>query len=136
MRHTQGKFVYGELSYEAIVKTLENEKFGDWFILCRSNKEVETMCFVLKKNGIPCDTFKQGDLNNQQIQERMKADTVKVLTVHSAKGLETNKVLVYDPRLYNDEERRLYYVAATRARDVLLWIKPPKRSKKKTISWE
>lgn len=136
MRHTQGKFVYGELSYEAIVKTLENEKFGDWFILCRSNKEVETMCFVLKKNGIPCDTFKQGDLNNQQIQDRMKADTVKVLTVHSAKGLEANKVLVYDPRLYNDEERRLYYVAATRARDVLLWIKPPKRSKKKTTNWE
>lgn len=136
MRHTQGKFVHGELSYEAIVKTLENEKFGDWFILCRSNKEVETMCFVLKKNGIPYDTFKQGDLNNQQIQDRMKADTVKVLTVHSAKGLEANKVLVYDPRLYNDEERRLYYVAATRARDVLLWIKPPKKGKKKTTNWE
>lgn len=136
MRHTQGRFIYGELSYEGIVKTLIGEKFGDWFILCRSNKEVETMCFVLKKNGIPCDTFKQGDLNNQQIQDRMKADTVKVLTVHSAKGLEANKVLVYDPRLYNDEERRLYYVAATRARDVLLWIKPPKRSKKKTTNWE
>lgn len=137
MRHTQGKFVYGELSYEGIVKTLQNEKYGDWFILCRSNKEIETMCYVLKKNGIPCDTFKQGDLNNQQIQDRMKADTVKVLTVHSAKGLEANKVLVYNPKLYNEEERRLYYVAATRAKDVLLWIKPPKKSaKKKLTNWE
>lgn len=130
MRHVQGKFVYGELSYEGIVNKLKDETYGDWFILCRSNKEVETMCFVLKKNEIPFDTFKQGDLNNQQIQDRMKADTVKVLTVHSAKGLEANKVLVYNPKLYNEDERRLYYVAATRARDELLWIKPPKKGKK------
>ena len=137
MRHVQGKFIYGELTYEGIVNKLKNEKFGDWFILCRSNKEIETMCFVLKKNGIPCDTFKQGDLNNQQIQDRMKADTVKVLTVHSAKGLEANKVLVYDPRLFDDSQRRLYYVAATRARDELLWVKPPRKtSKKKTTNWE
>lgn len=136
MRHVQGKYSYGEMTYEGIVNKLKNETYGDWFILCRSNKEVETMCFVLKKNNIPCDTFKQGDLNNQQIQDRMKADTVKVLTVHSAKGLEANKVLVYNPKLYNEAERRLYYVAATRARDELLWIKPPKKNKKKTTNWE
>lgn len=136
MRHVQGKFIYGELSYEGIVNMLKRETFGDWFILCRSNKEIDTMCFVLKKNGIPCDTFKQGDLNNQEIRERMKADTVKVLTVHSAKGLEANKVLVYDPRLYDDDQRRLYYVAATRARDELLWVKPAKVKKSRTTSWE
>lgn len=137
MRHIQGHLKTGQLTYEGIVRLFEGEKFGDWFILCRSNKEVETMCYVLKKNGIPCDTFKQGDLNNQQLQERMNADTVKVLTVHSAKGLEANKVLVYNPKLYNDEERRLYYVAATRARDELLWVKPPRKTpKKKTTNWE
>ena len=136
MRHVQGKFIYGELSYEGIVNKLKDENYGDWFILCRSNKEIETMCFVLKKNGIPCDTFKQGDLNNQQIQDRMKANTVKVLTVHSAKGLEANKVLVYDPRLFDDSQKRLYYVAATRARDELLWVKPPRRGKRKTTNWE
>ena len=44
----------------------------------------------------------------------------------------------FNIRAYNDEEARLCYVAATRARDYLMWIKMlPKRKKKVQItSWE
>ena len=46
--------------------------------------------------------------------------------------------MAFNIRAYNDEEARLCYVAATRARDYLMWIKmPPKKKKKVQItSWE
>ena len=68
----------------------------------------------------------------------MKEDTLKILTVHSAKGLENKYVMAYNIRAYNNEEARLCYVAATRAKDYLMWIKmPPKRKKKAQITnWE
>ena len=48
----------------------------------------------------------------------MANDTVKVLTVHSAKGLEADNVIVIGVSKWskNAEERRVAYVAATRAR--------------------
>lgn len=67
----------------------------------------------------------------------MRENTVKVLTAHSSKGLEIPCVLAYNIRAYNDEEARLCYVAATRARDFLIWAKAPKKKlKKKVVNWE
>ena len=68
----------------------------------------------------------------------MKENTIKILTVHSAKGLENKYVLSYNIRAYNDEEARLCYVAATRAKDYLIWARMPKKKKTrtKTFSWE
>ena len=115
-----------------------NTSWGDWFVLCRTNADIELFSQLFKKEGIPTDTFKQADLTNSQIKEKMKEDTIKILTVHSAKGLENKCVLSYNIRAYNDEEARLCYVAATRARDCLLWIKMPPKKKKKSrmVSWE
>lgn len=116
---------------------LKNE-WKDWFILCRTNADIELFKTLLDKQEIPNDTFKQSELTNSQIEERMKENTVKVLTVHSAKGLESPCVLSFNIRAYNDEEARLCYVAATRARDFLIWAKmPPKKKRKsKTVNWE
>ena len=52
--------------------------------------------------------------------------------------MEAPCVLSYNIRAYNDNEARLCYVAATRAKDYLIWAKmPPKRKKKKElINWE
>ena len=134
----------GEYTMNDAVESLKfykekfNTKWGDWFVLCRTNKDIEDFTYLFTKQGIPNDTFKQADLTNSQIKEKIKEDTVKILTVHSAKGLEVSNVLSYNIRAYNDEEARLCYVSATRAKDFLLWVKtPPKRKKKtKTFSWE
>ena len=100
----------------------ESESYNDWLILTRTNAQVfETMEF-LQINKIPCDTFKKTDFSSDEILNRMKANTVKVLTAHSAKGLESENVAVYGMLLYNDDERRLAYVAATRAKNKLLWF--------------
>jgi superfamily I DNA/RNA helicase len=61
-----------------------------------------------------------------------------VLTIHTAKGLEANNVVVIGAKFFNVEERCVSYVAATRARNLLIWTKAPARAKKTTMmsSWE
>ena len=113
-------------------------KWGDWFVLCRTNKDVELFQFLFNKRDVPTDTFKQSDLTNSQINDKLKENTIKVLTAHSAKGMEAPNVLSYNVRAYNNDEARLCYVAATRARDFLIWAKAPskKKTKTKTVNWE
>ena len=113
-------------------------KWGDWFVLCRTNKDVELFQFLFDKRNVPTDTFKQSDLTNSQINNKLKENTIKVLTAHSAKGMEAPNVLSYNIRAYNNDEARLCYVAATRAKDFLIWAKAPskKKTKTKTVNWE
>ena len=135
-----------EASYtpsEAIESLLTNNErlhgnWKDWFVLCRTNADIELFKRLFERKGIPVDTFKQADLTNSQIEEKMQENTIKVLTVHSAKGLAAPYVLSYNIRAYNDDEARLCYVSATRARDFLIWAKMPPKRKRKTqiISWE
>lgn len=140
---TRYSVLESDLTPAEAVKSLINAKerlyttWGDWFVLCRTNADIELFRTLFEKEGIPTDTFKQADLTNSQIQDKMKEDTVKVLTVHSAKGLESPCVLSYNIRAYNEEEARLCYVSATRAKDFLIWARTPKKKKKaKTFSWE
>ena len=128
---------------EAVESLIANKErfgteWGDWFVLCRTNADITLFQKLLTDKGVPTDTFKQADLSNSEIENKIKEDTVKVLTVHSAKGLEQRCVLAFNIRAYNDEEARLCYVAATRAKDFLIWAKmPPKKKRKKNIvNWE
>ena len=129
-----------EEAVNALLRSNESMRahWKDWFVLCRTNSDVETFRELFEKQNVPTDTFKQSELTNAQIQDRLKEDTVKVLTAHSAKGMEAPCILSYNIRAYNDDEARLCYVAATRARDFLIWAKmPPKRKKKsKVVNWE
>ena len=132
-----GKVIEGELSYQGISTLIQREQhYKDWFILCRTNKEVEAMCTVLKRSKIPYDTFKQAQFTNAEILNKMNEDTVKVLTIHSSKGLENENVVVIGAKFYNPEERRLCYVAATRAKTKLIWAKIKKNYPKKRKIYE
>lgn len=128
---------------EAVESLLMNNdrlkgSWKDWFVLCRTNADVKLFKTLFEKRGILVDTFKQADLTSSQIEDKMKEDTIKVLTVHSAKGLAAPYVLSYNIRAYNDDEARLCYVSATRAKDFLIWAKMPPRRKKKNniVNWE
>ena len=132
--YTPSEAVESLIRYKEMTET----NWRDWFVLCRTNKDIEEFMYLFGEKKIPIDTFRQADMTNSQIEERMKENTVKILTVHSAKGLESPCVLAYNIRAYNDEEARVCYVAATRARDLLIWAKmPPKRKKKsRIVNWE
>jgi superfamily I DNA/RNA helicase len=86
---------------------------------------------ALEKAGVPCDTFKKAQLTNKGLKDKMNENTVKVLTIHTAKGLEAENVIVIGARFRDVEERCVSYVAATRAKNLLVWtIKKAKRGPK------
>lgn len=118
-----------EFSYQAVLATIRDiNDYKNTTILCRSNAMVDDMLFFLKQNGIPAFTFKKAEKTFIELQEELKSDAVKVLTVHSAKGLEWNNVIVcQEVQPWNDEECRINYVAATRAKDYLLWLRPARK---------
>lgn len=114
-----------------------NRDYGKWFFLARTRKDVNFLIEECKKNYLPATTFSKGDLSLEEMRAIMKEDTIKVLTVHAAKGLETNNVLLYGNfpakmKPFNKavltetkiqqryEERRVMYVGATRAKDNLI----------------
>lgn len=103
-----------------LLKTIKTDKnWKNWAILCRTNKKITAIMSMLKKNGIPVVTFRQAQGGLGELKENMNSDAVKVLTIHSAKGLEFNKVIVCDVYTKGEENMRLNYVAVTRARDEL-----------------
>ena len=114
----------------------ESENYGDWFILSRTNAEVSSIENYFMMKGIPCDSFKKGEMTYAELQEKLKENTVKVLTIHQAKGLEAKNVAVVGAQYYNEEEKCIAYVAATRARDLLVWCKPKKKKKARAYKWE
>ena len=109
------------------------DEYKDWAILTRTNQEILTISSYLNKSNIPYDTFKQGDLSKDELNEKMKHNTVKLLTVHSAKGLEWRNVIVVGMRYTSVEERSICYVAATRAMENLIWVNRKAVKKKPTI---
>jgi DNA helicase-2/ATP-dependent DNA helicase PcrA len=111
-------------------------KYGDWFVLCRSNELVQAVLEILQKKNIPTDSFRRADMDRAEFLERMKKDTVKVLTVHQAKGLENRCVIMIGAQYYSEEEKCISYVAATRAKELLVWVRSkPKKKKVKMVNW-
>lgn len=95
-----------------------------WAILCRSNKKVDSIMRALKARGIPCITFKQAANNLTDLKEKIDSNAIKVLTIHSAKGLQFDNVMVFGMRFAtkDEEEMRVNYVAVTRARNELYLV--------------
>lgn len=136
---------YGEvirlknLSIQYIIDTIKStDEYKDWFILTRKNSEIEFMGNILSQHNIPWDSFKKSELDSDQLKDKIKENTVKILTVHSAKGLENNNVIVVGVKPFYNDERRVAYVAATRARNLLIWVRSLKtnKEKQKMNNWE
>ena len=141
MRTQRGRIVDVEYSESGLCSTIKRyvsegkSKYKDWFVLTRTNAELENMRMALEEAGVPCDTFKKAQLTNKGLKDKMNEDTVKVLTIHTAKGLEADNVVVIGARWRDIEERCINYVAATRARNLLVWTRPVSKRKPKTSYW-
>lgn len=109
-------------NFEVAINDLMEEKdWGSWFILTRTNKELAIVQRKLNEREIPNITFKKGDLELEELEKIMREDSVKVLTIHASKGLEQKKVIVVGGKTFKEEERKISYVAATRAEEELYW---------------
>lgn len=138
MREAKGKVVKLEYDLDYLCDIIkETDEPRDWFVLAFTNAEVENMVNLLTRKGIPCCTFKQSELKNSELKEKMAENTVKVLTCHSSKGLENKNVAVLKFVQTDAEKDRLFYVACTRAKDLLVVVaRKPARKKKNYRSWE
>lgn len=140
MRKELGRKIEVPLHYPSLARDIKKiDTYKDWVILTRSNAQLETTYSAMKKEGIPCDTFKQGDLSKDELSKKMAENTLKILTIHSSKGLEWNNVVVIGmPLRFNyayGEELNIAYVAATRAKNLLVWTTTQNR-KNKINNWE
>lgn len=133
MSKEEGNVIKVTYAPERIVETIKKKgDYKNWFVLARTNDEVNKMAQLFKNKGVPCDTFKKAELTNGELHEKMKEDSVKVLTIHTAKGLEADNVVVIGVNYTSLEEVCIGYVAATRARKQLVWVSyPPKRIRKR-----
>lgn len=106
---------------------LEDRKnWRDWFILTRANKEAYQLADLLDDSGIDYCFITRSELTLDELQEAMKKNLVKIMTVHSSKGLENKKVILYGrfpifqpPYFKDSDERKVMYVGVTRAIDEL-----------------
>lgn len=118
--------------------------YKDWFLLCRWNSDLNTLADTLEDYNIPYDTFRRAELTNNELREYMQRDSIKLLTIHASKGLESPNVLVVSTPPKDQEDYCIHYVAATRAKDMLIWANKSFNRKKKdnpfdriaTNSWE
>lgn len=123
--------------YEALEELEWSQNWGSWFILTRTNKELDNIMEILQQKEIPCVTFKKSDLTQAQLEQIMSSNKVKVLTIHMSKGLENKNVIVVGAKTFNLDERKICYVAATRAQNNLYWcptlVKRGKAHKERTV---
>lgn len=105
------------------LQTLHEKGRGwrDMAVVYRSNFMGDKLRKALQENRIPCEI-----LTGQKLSARKSQDTVKLVTMHSSKGLEFPVVFVAGlgylptPNQEEKEEARLLYVAMTRAMDELI----------------
>lgn len=139
MKGISGRVVDVEYSPHAVASTIKSYgNFKEWFILTRTNDQIDEICRALRAAGVPYDTFKRSELDNKELNKKMKQETVKVLTIHTSKGLEASNVVVIGAKFFNIEERCISYVAATRAKNLLVWTRMPNKKKfaQRMSSWE
>lgn len=112
-----------------VLYSLKNKKdsYKDWFILVRTNKELFEMADRCQQLNIPYTSFKREGMSYSELKERLALNCVKILTVHTSKGLEADNVILYgnfplNVPYYrkNDDERKVMYVGITRARKNLI----------------
>jgi superfamily I DNA/RNA helicase len=129
MNPNEGRVYYYNRAHKELIAQIllkDRENWRDWFILTRTNKEAYQLADLLDDNLIDYCFVRRADLTLEELQEAMRTNLVKIMTVHSSKGLENKNVILYGyfpvkcpPYLNNPEERRVMYVGVTRAIDKL-----------------
>lgn len=92
----------------------------DWFILVRSNKELNEVDRLLKNYGKDHTCIRSAQLTSENKDDILDKVGIKVMTVHTAKGNECRNVAIYgnfpvSNKNPKSEEIKIYYVGVTRA---------------------
>lgn len=99
-----------EEQLDAITQIIKNRNFEDVGILFRHNKEVKRAAEYFKSHGMLNIEAKIND----SIDLNFKSDNPKLMTYHSAKGLQFEVVFIPECTCSNNDDRNPLYVAITR----------------------
>lgn len=145
MRKTDGRVVTVEYSPTAIAKTIKKMGgYKNWFILSRWNKDITQIANACEATNVPYSIIRKKDFgSNEELRKKMEEDTVKIMTIHASKGLEADNVVVvgatFNKKGTNEEKEEnlcVNYVAATRAKNLLVWTYKHQYRKDAVRSWE
>lgn len=121
------------------IQTLKNDyRYSEICVVAKEKRIIESVCQGLESGGIPSEILQSAEAN-------FESDKVKLVTMHSIKGLEFKVIFLIDlndgvipnTRLYNfdeeetmeSEDRKLLYVGMTRANELLYMSSVRKPSK-------
>lgn len=148
--HTQARWILGEIGRQMGGMDLnevgtareKGARFSDFAVIYRIHDVGRQLELLFAENGIPYQVI-GGAVPHQQSD--IEHDKVVLLTMHAAKGLEFDHVFLagfeeglipYTRRGESEdelaEERRLLYVALTRAKQHLYMLRPLYRRRQKT----
>lgn len=133
-------FIYKSLSYNSYINMI-SRKYDEETI----NKDIyiESLMYFSKSCKSLEDIYEKIDLVEKKSKSLINSN-IKLSTIHSSKGLEYDKVFIIDlvknefPIILDEEnylerleeERRIFYVGITRAKDSLYLLSLKKRNKK------
>jgi DNA helicase II / ATP-dependent DNA helicase PcrA len=119
--------VASKFKLKQFVLNIPKEEYKDYFLLVRTNKQLYEVMQLLEDEKIPYSCFKKGSISLSEMREELNKESIKLLTVHTSKGLESKKVILYgnfpikQPSYINSsDERKVMYVGMTRAMDKLI----------------
>ena len=104
-----------EEQLDAIIQIIRNRNFEDVGILFRHNRDVERATAYFKAHGLPNVEAKI----NESIDLNFKSDNPKIMTYHSAKGLQFEAVFIPECTCSDNDDRNPLYVAVTRTYQTL-----------------
>ena len=123
----RGGCVYeGPFNIDTLVDWIQNTgEWGEWAVLCYKNTEKDYLRKLLENYDIETMTFNLRRKTKKQLDELMKTNKVKVITIWGAKGLGFPHVAVYGCNWLTKQGKykegcRVDYVAYTRAMDTLM----------------
>ncbi len=98
-----------ESQMDKIVEIIKNRHFEDVGILFRHNTEVERAYNYLRNKGLNVEAKIRGNMDLN-----FNSDNPKIMTYHSAKGLQFEAVFIPECSCSDNEDRNPLYVAITR----------------------
>lgn len=116
----QGEVIIdSKFKVEQYLKNIKDYK--DWFVLVRTNKDLMKLEKIMHELEIPYVSFRKGEMTLDEMRKCMSEDKIKLLTIHTSKGLESPNVLIWGnfpirqkPYLRNNDEIKVFYVGITR----------------------
>ena len=110
------------------LRTLDDYK--SYFILARRNDTLEDITKRLDGCKIPHVFVSNRELDLASRRSLIDSNVIKLMTIHSSKGLESDNVIVIDDMTrgmssnlkQEEEEQRVKYVAYTRAKKKLIIV--------------